>query len=524
MRREPERGSRVREAELGERWPEIPEWADTADLDADVRRDLRGLSKEGAAFVAGHLVAAGTLADEEPELAWKHARAARSKGGRIAVVRETVGLVAYRAGEWAEAISELRAARRMGGGAGHLAVMADCERALGQPEKAIELARSVQAGELDDAGAAELRIVVAGARSDLGQIDAALVHLESSGIRTDPVHPYSARLYYAYADLLLQAGRRDEAIEWFLKANDVDVEDETDAAERLTELAEGLDVVPPAVAAAVAAATEDAEVVADLEGPVDTDEAIEDVDDSGAVEEVDSEELFGGDPESDEEEDGDVEDVDGPTAEDTDDTDEDLGEVELSADASAGDLVIDDEGDEGLSAVAGIVADDIDDDDDTEEDEDLDEIEVSVDATPAVDLLIAEEADEADEDPSDVVDLAVLGSGSDTAEAGADATAIDGGLDEQTSDAQIAVEVVDSGSGEAAPEQSAPAASGARKSAKKAAAPKTSATAKKAASATPAATPSAASAPQEQVPADAAPEAEEPPSLFGPLFSDGDNR
>ena len=236
-RREPDRGSRVREEEIGERWPDVPEWADPRELDPEVRRDLRGLSKEGSEFVAGHLFMAGMLADEDPALAWRHARAARSKGGRIAVVRETVGLVAYRAGEWAEAISELRAARRMSGGPGQLPVMADCERALGHPEKAIELSRSAEAAELDPSSAAELTIVVAGARADMGQLDAALANLESA-VRTSDVEPYTARLFYAYADLLLQADRRDEAIEYFMKAADLDVEEETDAGERLTELAD----------------------------------------------------------------------------------------------------------------------------------------------------------------------------------------------------------------------------------------------------------------------------------------------
>jgi tetratricopeptide (TPR) repeat protein len=187
--------------------------------------------------VAGHLFMAGMLAEEDPPLAWRHARAARSKGGRIAVVRETVGLVAYRAGEWAEAISELRAARRMSGGPGQLPVMADCERALGHPEKAIELSRSAEAADLDPSSAAELTIVVAGARADMGQLDAALANLESA-VRTNDVEPYTARLFYAYADLLLQADRRDEAIEYFMKAADLDVEEETDAGDRLTELAD----------------------------------------------------------------------------------------------------------------------------------------------------------------------------------------------------------------------------------------------------------------------------------------------
>jgi tetratricopeptide (TPR) repeat protein len=204
-----------------------------------VRRDLRGLSKEGADWVAAHLVAAGALADEEPELAWRHARAARARGGRIGVVRETVGLVAYRAGEWAEAIGELRAARRMGGGPGHLAVMADCERALGHPERAIELSRSTEADGLDPEAAIELQIVVAGARADLGQVDAALAQIQRLGL--DKAEG-QARLAYAYADLLLKAGRRDEAVSWFIRSANADLEEETDALERLEELGAAEDV------------------------------------------------------------------------------------------------------------------------------------------------------------------------------------------------------------------------------------------------------------------------------------------
>jgi hypothetical protein len=246
----PERGSRRREEDIGETWPDLPEWATADALDLEVRRDLRGLSKEGADWVAAHLVAAGTLADDEPEEAWRHARAARARGGRIGVVRETVGLVAYRAGEWAEAIGELRAARRMGGGPGHLAVMADCERALGHPERAIELSRSAEADDLDPDAAAELSIVVAGARADLGQIDAALAHLERVGLDKAEEHP---RLAYAYADLLLQAGRRAEALSWFIRSANSDADEETDALDRVEQLsAEAAGAEPSVGADAVA--------------------------------------------------------------------------------------------------------------------------------------------------------------------------------------------------------------------------------------------------------------------------------
>lgn len=179
-------------------------------------------------------MAAGTLADDDPETAWWHARAARARGGRIAVVRETVGLVAYRAGEWAEAIGELRAARRMGGGPGHLAVLADCERALGHPEKAIELSRSEQATELDADARIELATVVAGARADLGQTDAGLAHLEQFDAQERARNP---RLGYAYADLLDRAGRPAEALTWFIRAANADTDEDTDALERVEALA-----------------------------------------------------------------------------------------------------------------------------------------------------------------------------------------------------------------------------------------------------------------------------------------------
>jgi tetratricopeptide (TPR) repeat protein len=218
--------------------PALPEELEGVQLDAQVRGDLRGLRKDVADEVAQHLVAAGTLLESDPERALVHARYARSKASRLAVVREAAGLAAYRAGEWNEAISELRAARRMGGGPGHLAVLADAERALGRPEKALEVARGPEARDLDRPDAIELLIVAAGARRDLGQVDAAVVSLQIPELDPAAIAPWSARLFYAYADLLLAAGRRDEAIRWFLHAAQADDEELTDASVRLSELAE----------------------------------------------------------------------------------------------------------------------------------------------------------------------------------------------------------------------------------------------------------------------------------------------
>ena len=205
-------------------------------LDADVRRDLLSLDKSNGDAVARHLVMAGTLVDMDPERALEHARAARNRAGRVAVVREAAGIAAYHAGEWAEAISELRAARRMAGGPGLVAVLADCERALGRPERALELTRSPEARALAGDAAEELRIVAAGARRDLGQCDAAVVLLQTPPLDPSRSGTAAARLFYAYADALLAAGRPEDALRWFLTSAGADVEEQTDAEDRAVAL------------------------------------------------------------------------------------------------------------------------------------------------------------------------------------------------------------------------------------------------------------------------------------------------
>lgn len=213
----------------------VPEDVEARELDSQTRKQLLGLTKETADLVARHLVMAGRLMDEVPEQALRHARAATAMAGRVGAVREANGLVAYVAGEWAEALSELRAARRITGEPSHLPVMADCERALGRPERALAMAEDKDVGQLDPAARVELLIVCSGARRDLGQVEAA-VHMLEVGALNGPVKPWTGRLRYAYADALLAAGREDDARQWFAAAVDADPDGETDAQERLLEL------------------------------------------------------------------------------------------------------------------------------------------------------------------------------------------------------------------------------------------------------------------------------------------------
>jgi hypothetical protein len=236
--RRPNRRQAGADADAPPRLPEpaLDDTVSAGQLDAEARRDLRGLQRDLADRVARHLVTAGMLVDEDPQRALEHARFARQRASRIAVVREAAGITAYHAGEWAEALGELRAARRMGGGPGHLPVMADIERALGRPERALELTRSPEVGDLDRAGSIELAIVAAGARRDLGEVDVAVVGLQIPELDPARRDPWSARLFYAYADNLLAATREEEALRWFVHAADVDDDGVTDAARRIAEL------------------------------------------------------------------------------------------------------------------------------------------------------------------------------------------------------------------------------------------------------------------------------------------------
>ncbi|KRF06078.1 hypothetical protein ASH00_07285 [Arthrobacter sp. Soil782] len=157
---------------------------------------------------------AGRLIDDEPELAFQHALAASRRGGRLAVVREAVGLTAYAAGHYGEALREFRTYRRINGSNVHLPVMADCERGLGRPDRALDLARSEDASSLDAAGKVELAIVVSGARTDLDQLDAAVAALEIPQLTKNRAFSYSPRLFRAYADALAAVGRGEEAASW----------------------------------------------------------------------------------------------------------------------------------------------------------------------------------------------------------------------------------------------------------------------------------------------------------------------
>jgi tetratricopeptide (TPR) repeat protein len=220
--------------------PEIPEGITGKELDRSVLAQLKSLPEKLGQRVARHLVAAEDLLESDPKTAYQHTLAARARASRLAVVREAVGEAAYAAGEYAEALSELRAAKRMNGAHDYVAIMADCERALGRPDRALTLLRNAPRETFAPPLVAEVVIVEAGARRDRGELDAALRTLENAHLNSQSRAPWVARLRYAYADTLLAAGRPQDALEWFHRTEAVDVEEITDAGARALEVERSL--------------------------------------------------------------------------------------------------------------------------------------------------------------------------------------------------------------------------------------------------------------------------------------------
>ncbi|WP_454175267.1 HAD-IIA family hydrolase [Gordonia sputi] len=269
------RGSDRRGSEGRPAGPPLPDDVVASDLDQEVRRDLLTLDKANADRVARHLVMVAQLLDSDPELALAHARAARERASRVGLVRETAGIAAYNAGEWQEALTELRAARRINGGTALLPLIADAERGLGRPERAIEIARSEEGRSLTGDEATEMHIVEAGARIDAGEPAKALVTLQAEDLAPGRTGTMAARLFYAYASALLAADRRDDAVTWYMNAAAADVDDATDAEFRLMELSEDMSPDTPSEGE-----PSDGGDVVDVVGAPEETEATDDTDDT----------------------------------------------------------------------------------------------------------------------------------------------------------------------------------------------------------------------------------------------------
>ncbi|HLT67210.1 MAG TPA: primosomal protein, partial [Microbacterium sp.] len=207
-------------APVRERIPEppLPDEITARDLNSAARNELKTLSKENAEQTARHLAMAAQLIDDEPERAHEHALAASRRAGRIAVVRETLAITAYRIGDFALALRELRTYRRISGKDDMIALIVDSERGVGRPDRALEEGRGVDRAALSPDVRVALAIAMSGARLDRGETELALGELEIPELDPDRAFEWSPALFSAQAAVLEDLGRTEEAAFWAERA------------------------------------------------------------------------------------------------------------------------------------------------------------------------------------------------------------------------------------------------------------------------------------------------------------------
>ncbi|MDQ4148704.1 MAG: hypothetical protein M3164_01735, partial [Actinomycetota bacterium] len=128
---------------------------------------------------------------------------------------ELMGLAYYHDGRWQDALRELLTFRRMTGSLDQNHVIADCYRALGRPDRALEVCAEVSPSSTSPEVWTEIVIVAAGALADKGQIREALAMLARGDLNPESVQEHHLRLWYVRADLLERAERWAEAAqEW----------------------------------------------------------------------------------------------------------------------------------------------------------------------------------------------------------------------------------------------------------------------------------------------------------------------
>ena len=189
----------------------MPKGMEWSMLSKDERERLRGLSKEHAENIGLHILAAYALESDDPQAALQHAQWVARQASRIDFARETLAFVAYRQGDYSLALREFRTAHRMNGYPDYLPFIADCERGLGHPRKAIDVAVSDDGRALDGEAKVEMFLVYAGAMADLKLWDKAVEVVRKLERVRGLSGEYRMRATQAEQLFLEEAGRTEEA-------------------------------------------------------------------------------------------------------------------------------------------------------------------------------------------------------------------------------------------------------------------------------------------------------------------------
>jgi tetratricopeptide (TPR) repeat protein len=187
------------------------------ELPADVAREIKQVAHFGRARNVKDSVAEAAQAFDDGDYEKVIAALADAKrdAPRSTTVRELLGLAYYHLGRFREAARELAAYRRLSGEQDQDAPLADAERALGHPDRAVAILTEEPRDAVPEDVAVEGLVVLAGALRDLGRASEAVAVLQSGPVRPEQVLPHHLRLWYALADALEDAGNRRDARSWW---------------------------------------------------------------------------------------------------------------------------------------------------------------------------------------------------------------------------------------------------------------------------------------------------------------------
>jgi tetratricopeptide (TPR) repeat protein len=207
-------------------------------LPRSIRDEIRRTAPAGKEKdVLSRLARAIELLDrDDPKAAAAEAEKAKALAPRAAATREVLGLALYGLGRWQDAITELKAYKRISGRSDQNHLIADSLRGLGRPAEAVPLAEELlrEKGAPNEAKA-EAVIVAASALADQGRFAEALAFLSRARTRDDVAEGYTLRLWYVKGDILERAGRPGEAAQEFRRIMRHDA-GAYDVAERLAAI------------------------------------------------------------------------------------------------------------------------------------------------------------------------------------------------------------------------------------------------------------------------------------------------
>ena len=220
----------------GGRSPRTP--TRTIGLSREILGELRQVARPGRADEAiARLERAVELLERgDSHGAASEAAKAKAFAPRSAATREVFGLALYGEGRYREALSEMQTYRRLTGRADQNHIIADCQRGVGHPERAVPLAEeALTSPGVPLAAKAEAVVVAAAALADMKRFDQALGLLRRVKTRDDVAGPEVLRVWYVTATVLERAGRKQEAVRELQKIMRHD-SSAFDVAERLAQL------------------------------------------------------------------------------------------------------------------------------------------------------------------------------------------------------------------------------------------------------------------------------------------------